>query len=404
MKLFLVLAGMAAACSAQFPETFLGEVSIGSGPADICISPDGTRAYAAVGWGFAAVVDIDGYDEFSLAGLVNIDGEPSALQCDGTGEYLYVADGENSMVYVVNTSTLSIETSFAVEPSPEDMVLCSGENRIFIAHYGGMITVINTDTREPEAVFWAGEQLRSLAVSPDDSVIYASDNGSPEESVISAGTYTVNRVTSGVDTRCCALSGNGEKLYLSCTEWGLVGIMSTEDFSIDTMITCTGFAPSGMICLPDLPFLYGINSSENALDVYSTADFTPEGTIAVTGEPVGIAVHPDGERIFTVCDDSRLRVYGFDPAGVQSGDTMDLISIITSPSPSPVVLVTGSQTGSVSVLCHDLSGRLLFKRELEPGCDENESVRLNRMPAGVLLVTAENGERRETVRVVVLQP
>lgn len=308
------------------------------------------------------------------------------------------------MVYVVNTSTLSIETSFPVQPSPEDMVLCSGESRIFIAHYGGIVTVINTDTREPEEVFWAGEQLRSLAVSPDESVIYASDNGSPEESVISAGTYTVNRITSGVDTRCCALSGDGKKLYLSCTEWGLVGIVNTTDFSIDTMITCTGSAPSAMVCLPDLPFLYGINSSENALDVYSTADFNPEGTIAVTGEPVAMAVHPDGERIFVVCGDSRLKVYGFDPAGVQSGAATDLISIVTSPSPSPVVRVTGSQIGSVSVLCHDLSGRLLFQRKLEPDCGESESVSLNLMPAGVLLVTAENGERRETVRVVVLQP
>ncbi len=51
---------------AQYPDTFLGSLSMGNGFADICISPDGDRAYAAVGFGFAAVVDIQGYDEFTL--------------------------------------------------------------------------------------------------------------------------------------------------------------------------------------------------------------------------------------------------------------------------------------------------------------------------------------------------
>lgn len=404
MKFLLILICAAALSTAQYPDTFLGEVPIGSGPADICISPDGTRAYAAVSWGFAAVVEINGYNDFTLTDLVDIDGEPAGVQCDGTGDYLYVSDSENCLVHIVNTSTLSVESSFEVQPAPADMVLCSGIDRIFLAHTSGMITVINTDTRAVEDIFWAGEQLYSLAVSPDETVIYAADNGSPFESVISTGSYGVSRITSGMDTRCCTLSGNGEKLYLSCTAWGLVGIMDTESLSLDTVITCTEAAPSEMICLPDLPYLYGINTSTDQLDVYNTEGFIHAGSVAVTGEPVSMAVHPDGERIFLVSDDSRMKAFGFDPAGIQPDLSQGILRCIETPSPSPEVQVTALPGTDVSLLCHDLSGRLLFSREIRLDNRESEIVCLRNMPSGFLLVTAESETARETVRVLVLQP
>lgn len=54
---------------AQYPDTFLGSVAVGQNPMDGCLSPDGLRAYAAVEFGFAAAIDIDGYSDFPLAGL-----------------------------------------------------------------------------------------------------------------------------------------------------------------------------------------------------------------------------------------------------------------------------------------------------------------------------------------------
>jgi DNA-binding beta-propeller fold protein YncE len=59
----------ALAATAQYPDFFLGSVSVGQNQADVCMSPDGNRAYVAVGFGFATVIDLNDYSDFSLAGL-----------------------------------------------------------------------------------------------------------------------------------------------------------------------------------------------------------------------------------------------------------------------------------------------------------------------------------------------
>ncbi len=301
---------------AQYPDTFLGSLSMGNGFADICISPDGDRAYAAVGFGFAAVVDIQGYDEFTLLQLLPIDGEPGAVQCDETGEILYVSDSENGLVHVVNTASLTVEYSFPTQPDPVDMLLVPGLHRIFLSHSQGMITVIDTETGYPTEVFWAGEALNGLCITPDATFICAPDNGSSQESVINPSTGSVNRVTSGMDSRSAAVSSSGSRLFLSCTAWSIIGVMNTETLSMETTITCQGSAPVWLASLPGLPFIYGAHPSENLLSVYHTEDLTLQGTVDVSGTPSRIAVHPDGERLFVVCGgDNRLRVYGFDPEG-----------------------------------------------------------------------------------------
>lgn len=390
--------------TAQFPDTFLGSMSVGNEPVDLCISPDGQRAYTAAAWGFAAVIDIEGYDQFTFAGLVSIEGEPSAIQCDATGQRLYVADSENSLVHVVDTETLTVTSSFPVESSPVDMVLCSGYDLIYLSHSGGLVTVINTQTSSVEDVFWAGSSLHSLALSPDGEWLYAPDNGSPLESRISAESGVVNRFSSGLDSRAAAVSGDGGLLFLSCTEWNLIGVVNAEDLSPETTIGCEDGAPVEMAALPTLPYLYGVNSEMNALYVYGTDDLKFKGTVSVPGEPVNMAVHPDGERIFVVCaGDNKLKVYGYDPSGLEPGGTAASLVPVSSPSPEPSVVTSGLQ-GEVTIRAFDLSGRKVFEHTGQAAAGQPWEVPITRAPAGLLMVTAETSGTALRTRVMVLEP
>jgi len=405
MKILCVIAVTTFSAHAQFPNTFLGSLAVGSDPVDICISPDGQRAYAAVAWGFATAVDINGYGEISLAGLVDIDGEPAVLQCDESGEFLYVADTENSLVHVVNTVSLSVEGSFPVQPFPEDMVLCPEENCIFLSHSSGLVTVINTDTRLPDGVFWAGCDLNSLCVSPDGAYLYAPDNGSPLESVISTSSGYVNRVTSGMDSRCCAISGDGGRLFLSCVEWGLIGVMNTEDLTMEASIACPGSAPLKMAALPDLPFLYCLQPEDGVLSVYGTDDLAFKGNIAIPGQPENLAVHPDGERIFLVCTgDNTMKVYGFDPAGIEAGGTGITFSPAASPSAFPAVRLTCVTGGTVILRGFDVSGRNVWREQTVLSDGETREFLISGAPEGVLLVTAETPSGISSTSVLVLKP
>lgn len=387
----------------QFPDTFLGSISVGSDPVDLCISPDGTRAYAAVEFGYATAVDILGYDSFELAGLVSIDGTPSAVQCDGTGEVLYVADSENSAVHIVDTGTLEATGSFSVQPAPVDMVLSAEHERVFISHSGGMVTVISTQTSSVETVLWAGNSLHSLTVSPCGNYVYVSDAASPEEAVINAGTLSVTRFTSGMDSMASAISGSGEWLYLSSTDWDVIGVVNTADLSIDTTFVSTGEAPVEMAALPGLPYLYGVDAEGAGLVVYDTDDLSFLGTVPVPGEPVNLEVHPDGERIFLVCaGDNRMKVIGYDPSGFQGNEGAASLSA-ESPSTRPSVTARGF-TGDLTVRAWDLSGRMVWEGRSTAAPGDVCEFFITGAPAGLLLVRAESPDLSATAEIVVLKP
>ncbi len=403
MKFSAILLTVVICASAQFPETILGSISVGQNPMDVCISLDGTRAYAAVGFGFATAINVNGYSDFSLAGLVSIDGEPVTLQCDSSGEYLYVADSENDLVHIVNTTTLAVEDTFAIQPSPTDMVLYPAGEQIYLSHNNGMITVIDTENQTIEETFWAGAEIKSLAITPDGGLIFASDNGSPEEAVINTSTGNLTRITSGMDSYSCAVSGNGDRLFLACQSWNLIGAMNTTSTTIEGTISCTGDVPDKMAALPFLPYLYGVCPDQNSITVFGTDDLTEKGEITLSGGPSEIAVHPDGERLFVVCTgDNKIKVIGFDPSGIDPVTDEHILSAVDSPSPSPSVKVTCLEAGAVSLSAFDLSGRTVWTAEASMAQNETRQFHLGNVPAGILIVTSTIREAVNSVKVVVL--
>ncbi|MCD4708228.1 MAG: hypothetical protein K8S62_10890 [Candidatus Sabulitectum sp.] len=391
------------AAIAQFPDTFLGSVSVGQNPMDVCLSPDGNRAYAAVEFGFATAIDINGYSDFSLAGLVTIDGEPVTLQCDPTGEYLYVADQENNLVHIINTSELSVVKTLDIQPDPTDMVLCSAGNMIYLSHENGMITVIDTESQTVEESFWVGEEINSICITPAQDLVFAADDGSPEEAVITTSTGVLTHINSGMDSYGCAVSGNGTRLFLSCPSWNIIGVMDIASLTVEGTIPCTGDAPEKMAALPGLPYLYGVCPEQNTITVFGTDDLTQKGEIPLTGGPANIAAHPDGERLFIVCTaDNKMKIIGFDPTGIDPIMHEHMLSVLHSPSTAPSVAVTCLNGGIVSLSAFDLAGRTVWTAETVMTQNETRQFSLENAPVGVLIVTSTIEGTVNSVKVVVL--
>jgi DNA-binding beta-propeller fold protein YncE len=397
----LLLAALAAA--AQYPDFFLGSVSVGQNPTDVCLSPDGSRAYVAVGFGFATVIDINDYSDFSLAGLAYIDGEPVTLQCDVSGNYLFVADTENSLVHVVDTSDLSIVKDFSIQPDPSDMVLSPQENRIYLSHESGMITVIDTQSQEVTDVFWAGSEINSMAITPSADLIFAADDQSPEEAVINTSTGAVTHFSSGMDSYGCTVSGDGARLFLSCLSWELIEVVDAESFTIETTVACPGNTPGKMVTLPDLPYLYGVCPDQNSITVIGTDDLAVKGDIAVTGGPSNIAVHPDGERLFVVCTgDNKLKIFGFDPSGIAPRNSELTLRVLNSPSSSPSLMVSSTGPGYADLKIFDVAGRTVQEEYFSVAPGTANRIMVDNLPRGVFTATVSMEGGSCQARLVVL--
>ncbi len=398
----LLLAALAA--MAQYPDFFLGSVSVGQNPADVCLSLDGNRAYVAVGFGFATVIDVNNYSDFSLAGLANIDGEPITLQCDASSDYLYVADQENNLVHVVDTSSFSIVKEFGICPEPSDMILSPLENRIYLSHKSGMITVIDTENQEVTDVFWAGSEIYSMAVNPSASLVFAADNKSPKETVINTVSGAVTHFNSGMDSFGCTVSGDGSRLFLSCPSWELIEVVDAESFTVETTVACPGNTPGRMAALPDLPYLYGVCQDQNSITVIGTDDLVVKGDIAVTGGPANIAVHPDGERLFVVCTgDNKLKVFGFNPSGITPQCSKLALTVLNSPSSAPSLVISSTDTGRADLRIFDVAGRTVQTESFSVAPGTANKIMVGNLPQGVFVAAVSMKGYSSEARFVVLR-
>jgi DNA-binding beta-propeller fold protein YncE len=318
---------------------------------------------------------------------------------------MFVADKENSLVHVIDTSELSIVKEFSIQPDPSDMVLAPQENRIYLSHETGMITVIDTEDQEITDVFWAGSEINSMAVNPSASLVFAADDESPDEAVINTTTGAITHFNSGIDSYGCTVSGDGSRLFLSCPSWELIEVIDTETFTVETTVACPGNTPMKMAALPDLPYLYGVCQGRNSVMVLGTDDLTVKGEFAVTGGPSNIAVHPDGERLFVVCTgDNKLKVFGFDPSGIAPQCSELTLTVLNSPSSAPSVMIAGSSPGYADLRIFDIAGRAVRTQSyaVAPGAANRISV--NNLPQGVFTATVSMDGSFSQARFVVLRP
>ena len=292
---------------------------------------------------------------------------------------------------------------FDIQPDPSDMVLSPQENRIYLSHESGMITVIDTQNQEVTDVFWAGSEINSMAITPSDSLIFAADDESPEEAAINTSTGAVTHFSSGIDSYGCTVSGDGSRLFLSCLSWELIEVVDTQSFTVETTVACPGNTPGKMAALPDLPYLYGVCQDQNSITVIGTDDLAVKGDIAVTGGPTNIAVHPDGERLFVVCTgDNKLKVFGFDPSGIAPRNTELTLGVLNSPSSSPSLIISSTSPGYADIRIFDVAGRTVQTEYFAVAPGTANRILIDNLPQGVFAATVSMEGRSCQARLVVL--
>lgn len=403
MKIILILLIAVFTAAAQYPDTILGSISVGQNPTDVCISPDGNTAYVAVGFGFATVVDISEYANYSIITLVNIDGEPAAIECNSTGELVFVADSENNLLHVIETSDFTITKTLEIQPDPTDMIRYPLGNKIYLCHGNGMITVINSETQLIEDCYGAGNDLNSLCINSEESYIVAADNQSPQEVLIDPASGIASSFSSGSDNFGCSFSGNSEFLFLSNPGWNTISVINSSSFSVETTISCPDITPERMTSIPSLPYLYGVCPEDNKLLVVNTDDFSIEGEIVLPGEPVSIVAHPDGQRLFMAClADNKLKAIGFDPAGIHSNSQNFSAVVVNSPAESPSISITADVSGTCILKVFDLSGRVLQTDEISIGRNETVMYSLVSNLRGIQVLSITMNGISKSLKVIAL--
>ena len=168
----------------------------------------------------------------------------------------------------------------------------------------GIIVAGDFEYVDPPAVvatiaLGAGTKPLGVAVNPDGTSIYVSNNGTGNVSVISTatnmvtGTISVGAAPSGV-----AFAPSGfNRAYVANNGANTVSVIDTTGGSVVATVG-VGAKPTGVAVTPDGAYAYVTNTTANTVSVISTTSNTVIATIAVGTNPTGVAITPDGSLVY----------------------------------------------------------------------------------------------------------
>jgi YVTN family beta-propeller protein len=133
-----------------------------------------------------------------------------------------------------------------------------------------------------------------VAITPDGSHAYVTNDGAATVSVIATATTTVTAtIAVGSVPVGVAITPDGLHAYVVNVGVGTVSVIATATTTVTATITVGSF-PVKVAITPDGLHAYVTNSSDNTVGVINTATNTVAAVIAVGDRPYAVEITPDG--------------------------------------------------------------------------------------------------------------
>ena len=200
----------------------------------------------------------------------------------------------------------------------------------------------------------------NVAVSPDGTKVYVTNQNSHDVTVIDTTTNTKTATITGLGTRPqgLAVSPDGTKVWVANEDSNNVSVIDTTTNTVTFTITGLGTRPQEVAVSPDGTKVYVTNFTSNNVSVIDTTTNTVTATITVGNYPQGVAVSPDGTKVYVANNGST---YSNDDVSVIDTATNAVIITINAPlgrepwglavSPDGTkVYVANNTTNNVSVI------------------------------------------------------
>lgn len=272
-------------------------VGVRTGPTDLAVSPDGSRAYVTTQGdrtGIGSVLVIDTATNALVAGVSGLGpyviGRLSAVAVSPDGTQLYVTNPGRNAVLVIDTATNSLVATVEAAAFPSDVVVSPDGTRVYVL--GSALQAIDTATNTVVATMPLQGFPGTVAVSPDGARIYVSERGRPGVSFVDAATFAVTSIVTTSPLTGMAVSPDGARLFVS-TETDLVVIDTVTAAVVASMAV---HAPRGFALSPDGSRIYvprgGSFTLKGSLVTIDAATGAELATVTVGHSPVAVAVPP----------------------------------------------------------------------------------------------------------------
>jgi YVTN family beta-propeller protein len=250
----------------------------------------------------------------SVTTTIPVGDHPYGVAVTPDGSKVYVGNWFPGTVSVIETATNKVTATIPVGSIPWGMAVTLDGSKVYVANSGGQpfsVSVIDTATNTVIAIIpippsrGMAVAPRGVAVTPDGSKVYVSNtadlSNSAEPGSVSVIDTETNTVISTIhlvtvindDSEGVAVSPDGSKVYVTNDALNNVVVINAATNTVTATIS-VGTGPLGVALTPDGSKVYIANIGDNNVSVIDTASKTVTATIPVGSNPIafGIFVQP----------------------------------------------------------------------------------------------------------------
>jgi gliding motility-associated-like protein len=236
------------------------------------------------------------------------------------GSFVYAASTSANVFLVIDAATRAIIKKITGFSGPSSPVVTPDGQYVYVANsYGNTISKIRTSDNTLVKNIDSKLDPNGLAISPDGTKIYSTNFNSGTVSVIDVATDELTTpITVNPYPLYVVMGRDGKYLYIS-DRYGYITIVNTQTQLIEKTIYVYGVL-NGIAISPDGSRVFAANSDQNTIIVLNTATNTIAGSINTSVFPSSVSVSNDSKTLY---------VANFGDGTVMTYDTNTLANLST---------------------------------------------------------------------------
>lgn len=216
---------------------------------------------------------------------------------------------DRSFLYRINLSTYSIDAAYKVGTVPKVVKVTPDNKYVLVSNWCSYdLYVLDVATQKIIKIIKIGPYPRGIVVSKDSRYAFVAQMGGSVIHQIDLQTFTVKKLTIGVNPRALVLSPDQNTIYATLNKSGqVVAYDRTQNKVVNSVKT--GAATRSLDISSDGTALFVVNFNSGTVSKIRTSDFAILQTIKVCEQPIGVTFESIHQRTWVACYLGAIKVF-----------------------------------------------------------------------------------------------